>query len=102
MNMFHIETEERTIHGQATTIYTLGCTNHHASIEVWPTRGFNCLRWKVLGQDLLYSAPDWEANPVPTRSGIPILFPFPNRIRDGIYNYQGKEYHLPKNDSTGA
>jgi aldose 1-epimerase len=102
MNMFHIETEERTIAGQATSIYTLGCTNHQASIEVWPSRGFNCLRWQVQGQDLLFSAPDWETNPVPTRSGIPILFPFPNRIHDGQYSFHGKEYQLPKNDSTGS
>src|SRR5262249_51160908 len=34
-------------------------------------------------------------------SGIPILFPFPNRICDGRYTWNGKEYTLPLNDSTG-
>ena len=41
--------------------------------EVWPTHGFNCLRWAVKAGDLLYRTADWEQNPVPTRSGVPIL-----------------------------
>src|SRR5215813_5149846 len=28
----------------------------------------------------------------------PILFPFPNRIRDGRFTWEGKEFHLPLND----
>jgi aldose 1-epimerase len=35
----------------------------------------------------------------PSRSGIPILVPFPNRIRDGRYTWEGKQYQLPINDS---
>ena len=38
----------------------------------------------------------------PTRSGTPILFPFPNRIRDGRFSWDGKEYQLPLLDSTGG
>ena len=30
----------------------------------------------------------------PTRSGFPILFPFPNRIRDGKFDWQGNTYQL--------
>jgi len=37
---------------------------------------------------------------VPTRSGVPLLFPFPNRIRGGRFRANGKEYQLPLNDST--
>jgi aldose 1-epimerase len=33
---------------------------------------------------------------------VPILFPFPNRIRDGTFTYQRRTYQLPKNDSTKA
>jgi aldose 1-epimerase len=73
--------------------------------EVWPQWGFNCLRWQLHQQDgrwadLLYAAPDWETNPVPTRSGHPILFPFPGRLRDGRLVHEGKAYQLPLNDST--
>ena len=42
--------------------------------------------------DILYSAPDWESNPVPTRSGHPILFPFPGRLRDGTFTFEGKTF----------
>jgi aldose 1-epimerase len=33
---------------------------------------------------------------------VPVLFPFPNRIRAGRFRWRGKEYQLPLNDSTGA
>jgi aldose 1-epimerase len=67
--------------------------------------GFNCLRWQVRQPDgswgdILYAAPDWESNPVPTRSGHPILFPFPGRLRDGQLTANGKTYQLPLNDSS--
>lgn len=83
-------------------VYTL--ESDAARIEVWPTAGFNCLRWQVrVGNawgDLLYAAPDWDANPVPTRSGHPILFPFPNRLRHGRFEFNGKTYQLPLTEST--
>ena len=70
--------------------------------EVWPALGFNCVTWRaVLGGrtlDLLYDDPHLFDDGRPTRSGIPILFPFPNRIRAGRYTWDGKEYHLPLND----
>lgn len=74
------------------------------SAEVWPALGFNCLTWKAVKQgqtlDLLYVDPGVFSNGRPTRSGIPVLFPFPNRIRDGKFRWQGQEYSLPLNDST--
>ena len=69
---------------------------------MWPAHGFNCLRWKARGHELLYAAPDWKTNPVPTRSGVPLLFPFPNRIRGGQFRHEGREFTLPKNDSAKA
>jgi aldose 1-epimerase len=70
--------------------------------EVWPALGFNCYRWQVVraGQtlDLLYEDPDLFHGGRPTRSGIPVLFPFPNRIRAGRFTWDGKEYQLPPND----
>jgi aldose 1-epimerase len=72
--------------------------------EVWPALGFNCLHWEAVrdGQklDLLYADPALFSNGRPTRSGIPILFPFPNRIRDGRFTWNGTEYQLPLNDGT--
>jgi aldose 1-epimerase len=86
------------------TIYVL---QHGAEAwaEVWPALGFNCIRWQVKHQDapldLLYDDPDLFGEGRPTRSGIPILFPFPNRLRDGRFTWDGKEYQLPCNESGG-
>ncbi|HEY7314389.1 MAG TPA: aldose 1-epimerase [Gemmataceae bacterium] len=70
--------------------------------EVWPALGFNCYRWQIQrgGQsfELLYQAPDLFQNGRPTRSGIPVLFPFPNRIRDGRFTWHGRTYQLPQDD----
>jgi aldose 1-epimerase len=73
-----------------------------ARAEVWPADGFNCYRWRVRhGEqvlDLLYAAPTLFLGARPTSSGVPVLFPFPNRIRDGRFSWDGKDYQLPKND----
>ncbi|GIW82224.1 MAG: aldose 1-epimerase [Gemmatales bacterium] len=73
--------------------------------EIWPALGCNCYHWHVRDKDtqinLLYAADDLFHDDRPTRSGIPILFPFPNRIRGCVYHWQGKEYRLPHNDSSG-
>jgi aldose 1-epimerase len=70
--------------------------------EIWPALGFNCFRWQSMADgrslDLLYCDPGLFADGRPTRSGIPILFPFPNRIRAGRFTWNGKEYQLPLND----
>ena len=70
--------------------------------EVWPALGFNCFRWHVPHGtevlDLLYADPDLFGSGRPTRSGIPVLFPFPNRIRGGQFTWEGKTYQLPAND----
>jgi aldose 1-epimerase len=73
-----------------------------ARAEVWPALGFNCYSWQVEvdGQPLrlLYADPALFNNGRPTRSGIPVLFPFPNRIRAGRFRWGGKDYQLPLND----
>jgi aldose 1-epimerase len=70
-------------------------------LEVWPALGFSAYRWQAAGQELLYRNPQFFTDNRPTRSGIPILFPFPNRIRDGRFTWDGKQYQLPLGDSTG-
>ena len=101
---YHIDTEERSAGGRSDTVYVLRHFDDSARAEVWPAHGFNCLRWQVRGPqglaDALYASPEWEHDSVPTRSGVPVLFPFPNRIRDGRYRFGGKAYQLPLNDPT--
>jgi aldose 1-epimerase len=67
--------------------------------------GGNCLSWQVLHQgkvlELLWS--DLATlTAFPARHGMPILFPFPNRIRDGQFSWQGRAYRLPPNDPRGT
>ena len=102
---YHIDTEERTVGEQQTErVYIFNHSTKAARAEIWPGIGFNCLRWQIGGpddwQDLLYVDPNWDEKPVPTRSGVPILFPFPNRIANGRFECNGKTYQLPLNDST--
>jgi aldose 1-epimerase len=69
-----------------------------AVAEVCPAQGFNCFRWHARGRELLYCDPHFFEDGRPTRSGIPVLFPFPNRIRAGHFSWAGKMYALPLND----
>jgi aldose 1-epimerase len=94
---FSIRTEKRgTASGLDPTIWILeGNANQ---TEIWPARGFNCFRWTVPDRELLYADPQFLEGSSPTRTGIPILFPFPNRIRDGRFTWNGKDYQLPIND----
>jgi aldose 1-epimerase len=103
---FQTRTEIRaTSGGQDGTVYILEDGAGVARAEIWPAGGFNCHRWQITPdgtvRDLLYSDPQFFHGAKPTRSGIPILFPFPNRIRDGRFTWAGKEYHLPLNDPSG-
>lgn len=87
------------------TILVLEDETGTCQASIWPALGFNCFDWRLKrnGQNLqlLYADPQLFANGRPTRSGIPILFPFPNRIRDGAFAWQGKSYQLPRNDAPG-
>ena len=102
---FRISTREVTAGATASTVFTLADDAGTARIDVWPAFGFNCLHWSVKrGEnrgDVFYAAPDWEQNPQPTRSGHPILFPFPNRLNGGKFTFDGVEHQLPLNESTG-
>jgi len=75
-------------------------------VELWPALGCNTVRWQVRAgrksRDLIYAPPAEELFERPTRGGVPVLFPFPNRIRGGEFNWEGRPYRLEKNDSTKA
>jgi aldose 1-epimerase len=70
-----------------------------ATARILAEAGFNLYQLQVpVGSrtvDVLDATPDFEATGQhPTRSGIPLLFPFPNRIRGAKYNWAGREYVL--------
>ena len=102
---FEVRISRATAGDRTDDVYELTDAGETVRAEVWPHWGFNCLRWQVRQPDghwadIFYAAPDWEANPIPTRSGHPILFPFPGRLRGGNFRFDGKSYQLPLNDST--
>ena len=63
-------------------------------------QGFNCFRFQAVTDsgtsvEVLSAADGFEAGGHPaSRSGIPLLFPFPNRIAEGRYSWNGKDYQL--------
>lgn len=72
--------------------------------------GFNCYEFRanVEGRvvDVLDAPPDFaDGHERPSGYGIPVLFPFPNRIRGGRFEWDGREYRLPESrvafDGTG-
>ncbi len=89
------------------TVYTLHDTDAGSSASVLPSFGFNLfdLRLPVAGKILpVIDAPaDFAENPrSASRSGNPILFPYPNRVKDGKYTFEGKTYSLPTNNGPNA
>ncbi|HYM34505.1 MAG TPA: hypothetical protein VET48_03860, partial [Steroidobacteraceae bacterium] len=72
----------------------------HAVIA--PEAGFQCRNYRVGSLEIIAGPQDpeadWKAHPF--RSGIPILFPWPGRIRDGRFSYRGREIQLPINDPS--
>lgn len=91
-------TSEKTVGGHK--VYTLHDDATGSSASVLPEFGFNLfdLRLPVAGEvrPILSTAPDFAEKPSnPARNGTPILFPYPNRVRDGKFTFGGKEYQLP-------
>jgi aldose 1-epimerase len=104
--IFQVTTETRpATNGLDGTFYLLRSGDGSVGVDVWPALGFNCVRWFTRAGDStvdwLYATPQLLEESRPTRSGIPVLFPFPNRIRDGQFTWEGKPYQLPLNDPAG-
>jgi aldose 1-epimerase len=96
---FRVRTEALgRVEGLDPTVYILEGGGERA--DIWPAQGFNCFRWTAHdGElDVLYADPQFLEGSSPTRTGIPVLFPFPNRIRAGRFSWNGKDYQLPLND----
>ncbi|MEQ9408626.1 MAG: aldose 1-epimerase [Fuerstiella sp.] len=63
--------------------------------------GFNCFDFHArVGEAdvaVIHAADGFaEGTQPPSHSGIPLLFPFPNRIRSGRYSWEGQDYELPE------
>lgn len=89
------------------TIYVLRDPAAGTSARVLSSYGFNCYSFICrVGDktyDVLHSVERFDDRPSdPMRNGIPILFPFPNRIRDGRFSFGGKSYELGRNLGPNA
>ncbi len=74
--------------------------------RVMPALGFNCYGFQVaLGDapvEVLWADPEFAGGEKrPTRSGLPILFPFAGRIGGTTFRYGEREYHLEPSDELG-
>lgn len=73
---------------------------HGYTAEILPAKGANCLRLfhEPTGCDLLRTPADPDdLTGNPFVYGMPILFP-PNRLADGRFNFEGREYVFPINE----
>ena len=75
--------------------------DNKAVAEIVPALGNNCYAFKVAVADtwlnLIDAPPDLATlEKRPTAYGNPILFPFPNRIRNGTWQFEGKTYQFDK------
>jgi aldose 1-epimerase len=75
-------------------------TDAGSSARISVEHGFNC--FELLAKvderivDVISTLPGFEeTGERPSGSGIPILFPFPNRIREGKFSWDGTDYKLP-------
>ena len=73
--------------------------------EAWvlPGVGANCFAFRVEREGdlvpLLYEPPDAESlRNRPSGFGIPILFPFPNRVEEGRFSYGDQDYLIPPSE----
>jgi aldose 1-epimerase len=74
--------------------------------KILPGLGFNCYGFSVPTPsgpvETLWSAPDFtDGTAKPTRSGIPLLFPFAGRIRGTSFRFQDRQYALEAGDDLG-
>lgn len=68
--------------------------------------GVNCFRFKAMAGgtpvEVLYAPPGFESGTLrPSSGGIPILFPFPGRLRGTRFDWEGRHYEIPASDGRG-
>ncbi len=79
------------------TLITLTDPTTGSTARIAPQFGFNCFEFIARVRDwsinVLDAAQDFPNSTLrPSGHGIPLLFPFPNRIRAGKYSWEGRDY----------
>lgn len=80
-------------------VITLGYKDKYPSrnleAKIAPVEGSNLFSFKMGKNDFIYYDPEMPLADYVT--GMPILFPFPNRIEDAMWTWKGKTYLQKKN-----
>lgn len=63
-------------------------------VKILPEAGFNVWYWHYNEEEILMKPVDIHI--IGTKYGIPILFPTPNRIKNGTFQWKGKKYDMIK------
>ena len=63
-------------------------------VRILPQAGFNVYYWHYKGEEVLMKPVDIMQ--IGTKYGIPILFPTPNRIENGVFVWKGRTYEMNK------
>ena len=87
-------------------IIALHDTTTGATAKIAPARGFNCFSYLPVldGRpiEVLWTAADFVAGQgKPSHSGIPIMFPFPGRLRGTSFSFRGRTFSLVAGDGIG-
>ena len=87
-------------------VVTITSASGRAQARILPEFGFNCfsltLSSNALSTDVLWAPAGFEAGSErPSAGGIPVLFPFPGRIKNGKFHWEGRDFELPANDRIG-
>jgi len=96
----------RVEQSQGVAVYILTDANAPAEVRAVPSLGNNCIGFRTSAHgasyEVLSTPPSLEElRKAGSHWGIPVLFPFPNRIRHGSFSFQGKVYNLHDESSHG-
>ncbi len=84
-------------------VAVIGDSRVGACARVLVDYGFNCFSFRCRAggaeHELIAAAADFAERPArPSGNGTPILFPFPNRIRGGRFEFGSRPFELPRNE----
>lgn len=81
-------------------IITIQARDSASTAQIAPEAGFNLFSFEAASEghriDVIDADPRFPADDLrPSGHGIPLLFPYPNRIRGGSFSWEGRSWQLP-------
>jgi aldose 1-epimerase len=86
-------------------VISLSDARSGSTAKIAPALGFNCFDFQArVGDELVQvidASPQFSrGSEKPSGHGIPILFPFPNRITAGRFSWDGKDYEISASNAS--